>query len=318
MRAALAPPSQRAALFGKLPWAADYVRIHHVSPAAIALDSWLSAAIQALARARASWPSERVRFLLQVPREHTLLAGVLAASRDRAGRKFPVAVFAALPCASLGASFAALPRLLGPFMDDVDALLDRAPTLDRESTHEAVSALRPPGLGALGAAALELSRELAQLSARQLASALFASTEPASEHARARALSAFCTLHDLTDARRARAPEQAPVLDCPLTQSAALEAWLALARSALRPSVFWTPHASAPRMLLALGTVPPALPLWLDKPISRSDRLLSLAEPAQRTSDARLLRVREDDWNLGIERFAARLTELLAEPGAQR
>ena len=90
-------PTPSASLFGKLPTVLDYVRVDHSFPAAIALDEWLSRAIQELTLASLAWPQARYRFLFAPPAVDHVIVGAIAASRDRAGRKFPLSIFAPVP-----------------------------------------------------------------------------------------------------------------------------------------------------------------------------------------------------------------------------
>jgi type VI secretion system ImpM family protein len=306
----------QVSMFGKLPWAADYVRIRHDHAAAIALDAWLSASQQPLARAGLSWPRERVRFLFSAPESPRVLAGVLAPSRDRAGRKFPLAIFVSLPSAPSTESYAALPGWLGPFFARVDALLARASSLDRPETLRALDELEAPGMQALPAALRSYARRMSELPARKLAQRLWRAAEAAP--APSRALHALSTARGSVADARAASREQAAVLDCPLQTEADVEAWLTLTRGATLPSAFWTPHARTPRLLLALGAVPAALPVWLAKPTTRHARLRALAQVEGPTESPLARSLRDEDWDLTIDRYVARIDQLLWEQTGAR
>jgi type VI secretion system ImpM family protein len=303
------PLREPAALFGKLPWCADYVRVHHTQPAAIALDSWLQASMQPLARARVGWPTQRVHFLYTAPGAATRLAGVLAPSRDRAGRKFPVSVFARVPSVGPEArgplELAALPRTLAGFLDAAEELIERGPSLDRAGVERALRELPLPRSTPVAG----ITAELASRSALQLAHAMF------TDDVRARTLAAWANVVEAIGDWRASSFAQAPVLAAPLRSLQDLEAWLALVgrvrgESMGAASVFWTPRAPEPRMLLALGALPASLPLWLAQPAERHERLLPLA-PEPRSK--RLPAVSDQDWQLSSERFTTRVAQLLEE-----
>src|SRR3954469_22182667 len=94
----------KASLFGKLPSILDYVRVHHASDAGIAYDEWLEHCQHELLRANASWPQATHRFVFVSPSAEAALIGVVAPSKDRAGRKFPLTVYAEVPRASFASA----------------------------------------------------------------------------------------------------------------------------------------------------------------------------------------------------------------------
>ena len=250
-------------LFGKLPCAADYLRIAHTHADAQQLDRWLSAGVQALARASADWPAQRVQFVFACAGGETLLAGVLAPSRDRAGRRFPVAIYGVLAARVIGAAYAALPGWLDAYWRAIHALLDRSSELTRESLAHALSALRTPSPRELASAQAALHRALANESA----AAFFRGTLGADSGVQSCALA--CT----------RVTQRAAI-ECPLRHAADVASWLALLTHAghALPSLFWTHEPQ--RLLLAFGAPAAELPLWLARPQLKAPRLLDLRQLA--------------------------------------
>ena len=108
-------------LFGKLPQKRDFVRIRHDYPAALAFDSWLQDGLAELADSGLGYGDARVRFLFA--QEDVSLVGILHASRDRAGRAFPVSIFAPVPSVVVGADAATLWLASGRFFADSERVL---------------------------------------------------------------------------------------------------------------------------------------------------------------------------------------------------
>jgi type VI secretion system protein ImpM len=88
--------------YGKLPIHGDFIRHHAGDPEIDALDQWLQAGIlkgrqEAGAGFDAAWDATPpARFVYRSPRTRRVLAGVMTASVDKAGRRFPFLVFARL------------------------------------------------------------------------------------------------------------------------------------------------------------------------------------------------------------------------------
>jgi type VI secretion system protein ImpM len=258
----------RAALFGKLPTSLDFVRVNHDSQAAIELDGWAQQALQELLRANASWPALRLRFVFALPEQPQALVGVLAPSRDRAGRKFPVTVLLPWLRGELATRYPAVPAAFSPFFDAAEQLLVDAEQLPREQLAERLEALPVPALADLDGALPQLTAALATGSDEPPA-------EPAAEAP---------TDEELRSALRATrdAPAERPqVLDCPIGNEADCSAWLALCRRDLAwraalPSFFWSEPGAAGRMLIALGAPPTQIPLWFGAQPRPHPRLLRL------------------------------------------
>lgn len=115
----LIPP----ACFGKMPLFADFVRHGPPAPELGTLDQWLQDGIFGVRqKLGAQWEAffEAVppaRFLYVSRSTQRVLGGVLTASRDTAGRRFPFLIYAGLDVRALQGEWFLLPVLLGGFMD---------------------------------------------------------------------------------------------------------------------------------------------------------------------------------------------------------
>jgi type VI secretion system protein ImpM len=269
------PSGPAASLYGKLPTVLDYVRINHGSPAAIALDEWLSRALQDLTVAGQTFSSTRFRFLFAPQGGEQALIGVLGPSKDRAGRKFPLSVFATLPVRAIARSFASAPRAAATFFEAADALLDAAVTLSRDDAAEQLGRLVTPSPQAFLEESEGLRSKLAERSFAAFGESLFAGQPSAAEAALSRAVSTLVQV-------RMGSTDRVNVLDCPVNEEQDVLAWLSLAQSVLSwsnevPSLFWTTRSEPGRLLIALGAAPQALPLWLADKKKKSERLITLA-----------------------------------------
>jgi type VI secretion system protein ImpM len=108
-----------AGCFGKVPIHGDFIR-HNVGPEVDRLDEWLQTGIVSSRTAMGSaWDASfdampPQRFLYQVGGGR-VLAGVIAASIDKPGRRYPFLVFTIIDPKSMGGEITALPAVLSSF-----------------------------------------------------------------------------------------------------------------------------------------------------------------------------------------------------------
>lgn len=108
--------------YGKLPIHGDFIRHRAGDPEIDALDQWLQAGIltgrqAAGASFDAAWDATPpLRFLFRSPQTKRILAGVLAASVDKAGRRFPFLVFGRLDLRPGDLDASLLPILASRFL----------------------------------------------------------------------------------------------------------------------------------------------------------------------------------------------------------
>jgi type VI secretion system protein ImpM len=136
----------RAALLGKLPMRPDFVREACPGGSADALDAWLvQAATQLHGQTGRCIDDLPVSWFCHcAPKQAHGLIGVLAPSRDSAGRAFPVAVFREF---ALSDWRKRLPGLLAEhraFLDAAQTLLAAVPTLSLEEIRARLAALPEP------------------------------------------------------------------------------------------------------------------------------------------------------------------------------
>jgi type VI secretion system ImpM family protein len=294
---------RHAALFGKLPSTLDFVRVNHSTPEAVALDTWIQAAMQQLARHDASWPALRVRFAFRPKACASTIAGVIAPSRDRAGRSFPIALSAPLAGEAPQGSFAAVVLGAERFFQEAELLLDALPSAERGAWSAQVEALSPP----LDTEIKQAQEELANEMSRSTAGEFLGRLSPPASSLDAEDLSRG-VLRALSELRE-QGTEKPVVLHCAARTmiDAALCAALVqhlFAPSVATPSIFWSTLASSPRTLLSLGAPPANVPLWLTDARVRSNTLRALfQEVAPELSDTGTT---EDASDGGIAKLSLR------------
>lgn len=108
-----------AGCFGKLPIHGDFIR-HNVGPEVDKLDEWIQGGIVSSRTAMGgAWDASfdgtpPHRFLYQVG-SGRVVAGVIAASIDKAGRRYPFLVFTILDPKTMGGEITMLPAVLSSF-----------------------------------------------------------------------------------------------------------------------------------------------------------------------------------------------------------
>jgi len=241
-------------LFGKLPDRADFVRVRAAEPAARALVLWLEEGSEAAKRSGVPMGPDPVRFLLSPPGGARALVGVLGASADQVGRRFPLAVWSAVEGRDLAAGSPLVPLAARGFLDAAAGLLVEAGQLTAADLPARLDALAVPAQEALDRGQAELAALARSSPAEGWLRRLFG--DPAAgQH--------WYGLHCFRVAcqpLRGREPAgPGVVLDCPAQVDLDRFAWLDLARRALAwsrpPTSFWS-EAGSGRLLLALGAPP--------------------------------------------------------------
>jgi type VI secretion system protein ImpM len=140
--------------YGKLPAFGDFVGVRATTELALGFQQWLGSALDwAEQRQLPGWPAEfdglppaAFTFRPRLPCPG-VLAGVLRASRDAVGRRFPFAVFAGVPDDVARSSAHLLPLAMSAFVDRATTAL---PALERATSvaelEEALSGLHPIGI----------------------------------------------------------------------------------------------------------------------------------------------------------------------------
>ena len=262
-----------AALFGKLPCALDFVRANHDSLESIALDRWLQAALQRLTARQRSWPSGQLVFTFALDAEHSLV-GVATGSRDRAGRSFPVAVYARVPRPpQVACGAAALVLASEPFVAGARALLEHSAELQPTEVPLRLRRLRVPRAQDVLAAAEELAVNLAGSDLSAFGGRLFGAA-PARERS---ALSAFEQLRR----RRSNTGTAVECFDCPVKGLRDVAIWAYwLERAHGRPSAALWDLPGHERALLAVGPLPERAPLFWALPTTSHPQLCRIGDGA--------------------------------------
>ena len=273
-------------LVGKLPAAADFVRMGAGSSAFASLYDWLIDGVQSAAASQGDWGESMAAGALQAmcylgPSRTSALGGVLAPSVDAAGRRFPIAAASEFPLdAALTEHGEVLPLVLESMWAVTSQLVSELQELDRaalEATELAaeVDVSVPEALAAYRAWIEELELD-------DFVALVF-------DGDAARAAAAFALAEEAVAPYRGMENPDTPLsLRLPLGRAggAAVCFWLDLVERAAGwrrtvPSFFWSHDGDSGALMLHLGRVPPAAlsELWL--PTGRCDQICDLILPEE-------------------------------------
>ena len=264
--------SATVGLYGKIPDRGDFIRVGAGGALARSLADWLQEANDRLARGGSTWPFSATFFLYRDANPDAVAIGVLIPSRDRAGRSFPLAIYAAVPAALALPDWSIAPRLFAPFLGAATALALESAALGADALAAQALALPLPGERDRGLALAERERDLAGASAADLWADL--RTPGAGYYA-------INTL--LTATRNAVAGgggesgKARLALTCPITRPTDLEFWLLALERALRlrrapPAFLW----GQSELLVSFGAPFPTLPGAGDDTATMHNRTWSL------------------------------------------
>jgi len=279
----------RLGLFGKLPTANDFVRLEAAADPFGSFDTWLVESVEwAHKRGADPWrqaftEGHSYAFVYRGAspgRLSPLLVGVLGPSADRAGRRFPLSVGAALP---VGDASLQRPELL-PIV--FEPLWQRASDVVAEGAAGGAQVQKRLGeldleLCSLPEAAASYDEWIQNIPPRELWALLYGDYF---EEQPVRVLQSL--MEAVKPYRQVERPQTPLTLWLPLGQvaGASVCVWLDLVRrlagwNATIPSLFWSHDGTDGKLLLHLGDPPPSTvaELWLPSP--KRYEILDLASP---------------------------------------
>jgi type VI secretion system protein ImpM len=301
--------------YGKLPVHGDFIRHGISGPEVDLLDEWIQGGIvssrQVLgagwdAAFEASFPQ---RFVFQAQAGGRVLAGVVAASRDKPGRRFPFLIFVALDARQVGLDPTLLPAAVAGFLEAAEqAAVSGWPGLDLKGVLAKIDAL-PAAVDAEGA-----KKAVVGFAGPGTGPALWQKMFGSSDDPRR-----YLLVHNLAETLRPGAQPRYALRLPGITGEVEVAFWLELGRRltrrpALPTLTLWRVGSGGGAGLTLLYDALKAsyfLPLWW--PERKSNLLFPLAEPAQ-GPDLRLQQARERYASL-LEDPAMRLTTLLTRLG---
>lgn len=264
----------RIGIFGKLPIAGDFVAVNAANPAGRAFDQWLRNAVDNLNARRRPLPPHPARFLFRDARGTGACIGVMAPSRDKVGRPFPICIFSYVDMPVATHRFSSLPAAYAPFLDGAARLLGAADRLDAAALASHCEALLLPGPDDLEEARVWEVESLQATGGATLLEALFG---PLSGGVQYHGLNLF---KEATKRFAGGDPGNAAViLECPASDDVQLVFWLRAAYQRLAwrrapPSFVWSAADSRDsRLLLVLGSPDASVLHFLADPSAAAERL---------------------------------------------
>lgn len=246
------PPFSQApavSVFGKTVAHGDFVRLRANGDAGRELQRMLVEGVERLSSANLVLSDEPISFVVPDAAGTTVAVGVMRASQDAVGRRFPLAVFVELPFRFFDGRLALVPIAMAAFLGDVEELLERARVYDAATLERAAAALRLPDSAALQGARTLCRDALAREDARRFLERSFGDLSLGTHH------------YGIDTLLRATRPEPRTsrvgdlVLECPVSIDVDLFGWLEIVdrrvRGAVPVAVAWT--ESPPRLLVSLG-----------------------------------------------------------------
>lgn len=300
------------ALFGKLPSEADFVRHAMAGEAALEFERWVERGIiDVHARHAEGWHAPfdaAAPFAFATRALHgQVLLGVLAASRDAVGRRYPLVVLESVPNDLLRREPHLVPLVSGEFFDAACEIALHARGHDRTSLVRAASMLAAPSLGMLHSAQHEYEAWAESTPIAQAFATLFAPA-PLAFAAHALDMLAQC----VAPFRGSEDPKTSLGVRLPLGHggAGAVAFWLDVVRRVAGrrgalPSHFWASSGEHGVLLVQFGQTPPGSlsELWL--PDAESDVICDLTRAPGASSAA------------SLARLPPRVAALLAAPSAR-
>jgi len=303
-----------AGCFGKVPIHGDFIR-HNVGPEVDRFDEWLQSGIVSSRTALGpSWDASfdatpPQRFLYQAGGR--IVAGVIASSIDKPGRRYPFIVFTILEPKSLEGELTALPAILSSFMGRAEA---EAKTgwqgQDLKSFMVRIDSL------ALPTDFEEAKQSIVKFVAGQTSQAFWSSMFGSDQDPRK-----YMLIHNLVETLRTGGVPKYALRFPHVTGEAEVSFWLQLCRKLMRRDTLptlslWGPSRDGgpPGMTIVYDTLKANYYSAFFWPERKSELLFPLAESAG-AADARVQQAR-GKWSGLLDDGAMRLASLLTRVGS--
>lgn len=274
-------------VFGKTIAHGDFVRIRANGDAGRELQRTLVEGVERLSSSNLTLSDEPISFVVPDASATTVAVGVMRASQDAVGRRFPLAVFAELPFRFFDGRLSLVPVAMASFLGDAEDLLERARVYDAATLERALTGIRIPDAMAVQGARALCRDALAREDARRFLERSFGDLTLGTHH------------YGIDTLLRATRPEPRTsrvgdlVLECPVSIDVDLFGWLEIidrrVRGAVPVAVAWT--ESPPRLLVSLGPPRATFLSYVARPGHDGQGLWPLftrVESAIRTAESRL------------------------------
>lgn len=254
-------------VFGKIPSYPEFLSIGSRSTTGRSFERWMQMANDQLARAAVELSSTPIGFCYRDEDAGSLLIGVLVGSRDKVGRKFPLAVFCEFGVSKTTA-VSLLAEAFRPALTQLSMLALTAVETTRDSLKSAVSRVQRPGATAIREG-LEASEEaLRTVTIEQVLTRVFLQ-----DNERAYG---FSVLQKACAQSRRDGASRPTALDVTVTSDVELSFWLAAVESQLPKTqgpvaAFW--DVPNQRALLVPGTPDSMVLVSLASPHAQNPKL---------------------------------------------
>ena len=253
-------------VFGKIPSYPEFIRVGPAGPTDRSFERWLQMANDQLARAAVTLTSSPLGFCYRDEDAASLLIGVLVGSRDKVGRRFPLAVYCEYGVGSTTA-VSLLAEAFRPALTHLSMLAMTAMETSKESLKSAVGRVEKPGGSMIRQGREATAEALRTIPAEQVLSRIFVDT---SERAYG-----INVLQRACQQSLREGPTRPTSIDATVTSDVELSFWLAAAESQLPGygplSAFW--DVSSQRVIVVPGVPDSKLLVSLASPHSTDPKV---------------------------------------------
>ena len=290
-------------VFGKIPSYPEFIRVGHAGPTDRSFERWMQMANDQLARAAVSLGTTPLGFCYRDEDANSLLIGVLVGSRDKVGRKFPLAVYCEYGVGEKTA-VSLLAEAFRPALTHLSMLAMTAMETSKESLKSAVGRVEKPGGTMIRAGREATAEALRTVQVEQVLSRIF--VDPSERAYGINVLQRAC------EQSRRDGPTRPTSIDATVTSDVELSFWLAAAESQLPKhgplSAFW--DVSSQRVIVIPGAPDSKLLVALASPHSTDSKVWrtetsseSSRSSAREKLDPEVLAMLENPGEASIQEF---------------